>query len=126
MSRAANSLEAAMRGLAGALVSVVFAAPCRICGELLENASRVPFCTACLSALSPIPGPMCAQCGRPFVSLVMSQGMAPLCGICRKGLYDFAFARSFALYTPKVASAILLLKYEELAPLGRLFAKHLL
>jgi len=70
---------------------------------------------------------MCSLCGRPFVSSVFSESMAePLCGICRKGLYDFAFARSFTIYTPKVASAILLLKYEELAPLGRLFAKHLL
>src|SRR5579863_4558794 len=120
MSRVAISLRTGVRQLAGALASVIFAAPCRICGDLLENASRVPFCSTCLSSLSPIAGPICVHCGRPFVSPVVTETAAqPLCGLCRKGLYDFAFARSFSIYTPKVASAILLLKYEELAPLGR-------
>lgn len=127
MNRVASSLHTGVQELAGALASVIFPAPCRICGELLENASRVPFCAACLSALAPITAPICAHCGRPFVSPIVGQTDAqPLCGICRKGLYDFAFARSYSIYTPKVASAILLLKYEELAPLGRLFARHLL
>jgi ComF family protein len=127
VSQAKSALGARVRELADALASVLFPAPCRICGEPLENASRVPFCALCLAALSPIAGPICDRCGRPLVSPILSEGdTPPLCGICRKGLYDFEFARSFALYTPKVASAILLLKYEELAPLGRLFAKRLL
>src|SRR5579871_2440178 len=127
MERAANLLRTGARKLAGALASVIFPAPCRVCGELLENANCIPFCESCLSVLSPIAEPMCAHCGRPFVSPVMLDGTSrPLCGLCRKNLYDFDFARSFAVYTPKVASAILLLKYEELAPLGRLFARHLL
>jgi len=122
----ANPLSARMRNLAGALASVLFPAPCRICGELLENASRIPFCANCLAALSAIAGPICGKCGRPLVSPVLLEDSAePRCGICRKGLYDFEFARSFAVYTPKVASAVLLLKYEELAPLGRLFAGRL-
>lgn len=50
----------------------------------------------------------------------------PLCNVCRRGLYDFDFARSSASYTPKVARAIVLLKYEELVPLGRWFAMRLL
>jgi ComF family protein len=52
-------------------------------------------------------------------------GVEPLCGICRRCLYDFDFARSSASYTPTVASAIVLLKYEELVPLARWFAGRL-
>jgi len=123
----ANSLKTRVREFAGALASVLFPAPCRICGKLLENAGRIPFCADCLGALSPIAGPICERCGRPFVSPVVSEGAAPpLCGVCRKNLYDFDLARSYALYTPKVAGAVLLLKYEEMAPLGRLFARRLL
>jgi len=113
--------------LAGAVASVIFPAPCRICGELLENASRIPLCRACLASLAPYPGPICQRCGRPFVSTVVTEISAePLCNVCRRGLYDFDFARSSASYSPKVASAIVLLKYEELVPLGRVFAARLL
>jgi competence protein ComFC len=112
--------------LAGALASVIFPAPCRICGELLENASRIPLCPNCLACLAPYAGPTCQRCGRPIVSAVMSEGCAePLCNICRRGLYDFDFARSAGSYTPTVARAIVLLKYEELVPLGRWFARRL-
>ena len=58
--------------------------------------------------------------------MLIENGAEPLCNICRRGLYDFDFARSAAPYTPTVASAIVLLKYEELVPVGRWFAKRLL
>jgi competence protein ComFC len=122
-----SALATRVRELAGALASVIFPAPCRICGQLLENASRIPFCSACLACLAPYAGPICLRCGRPLVSTVVSEdGAEPLCGLCRRGLYDFDFARSSASYTPAVARAIVLLKYEELVPLGRWFATRLL
>ena len=126
MGQDMSPLTARVRELAGALASVIFPALCRICGELLENASRIPLCRACLSALAPHTGPICHRCGRPIVSTVMSEGGAePLCGICRRGLYDFDFARSAGSYSTTVARAIVLLKYEEVVPLGRWFAKRL-
>ena len=122
-----SPLAGRVRKLAGALAAVIFPAPCRICGEWLENASRIPLCPACLSSLAPCAGPICHRCGRPLISTVVTEdGAEPLCNVCRRGLYDFDFARSSASYTPKVARAIVLLKYEELVPLGRFFAKRLL
>jgi ComF family protein len=127
MSQDADSLNRRVRELVGSLASVIFPAPCRICGELLEDPTRVPLCAPCWSGLSPISGPMCERCGRPLASPVVSDAVTPpLCGMCRKGLYDFDFARSFTLYTPEATNAILLLKYEEVVPLGRLFARRLL
>lgn len=126
MEQVRSPLTTRVWELAGALASVIFPAPCRICGELLENASRIPLCEACLACLVPHAGPICQRCGRSFVSEVVSEGGAqPLCGICRRGLYDFDFARSSSVYTPAVARAIVLLKYEELVPLGRWFAERL-
>src|ERR1700686_3044099 len=124
MRQDTSPLAVRARELAGALASVIFPAPCRICGALLQNASRIPLCEACLACLVPYAGPVCRRCGRTLVSEVVSEGGAqPLCGVCRRGLYDFDVARSSASYTPAVASAIVLLKYEELVPLGRWFAK---
>jgi ComF family protein len=127
MTQDISPLAARVRELAGAVAALIFPAPCRICGALLENASRIPLCPACLACLAPYAGPLCQRCGRPLVSAVMNEGQAePLCNVCRRGLYDFDFARSSAPYTPTVASAIVLLKYEELVPLGRWFAERLL
>ena len=41
------------------------------------------------------------------------------------GAYDFDFVRSFGVYSPSMARAILLLKYGEITPLGAWFATQL-
>ena len=46
----------------------------------------------------------------------------PLCHICRRGLYDFDFARSYGAYTEGMTRSIMLLKYEGVTPLAAWFA----
>jgi ComF family protein len=119
--------SARLRQLAGALASVFFPAPCGVCGEILDDASRIPICRSCLDLLTPWTAPLCARCGRPFVSGVAIEGAAqPLCHGCRRGLYDFDFARSYGAYSPTMAQAIVLLKYEQVTPLAGWFAERLL
>jgi len=123
-------MGASLRGLADALASVLFPAPCRICGETLAHAGRIPICAPCLASLSAITGPICDRCGFPIVSSVVSAigqetAAAPLCHICRRGLYDFNLARSYGVYTPAMARAIILLKYHAVFPLGDWFAARL-
>jgi ComF family protein len=45
--------------------------------------------------------------------------------MCRRGLYDFDFARSYAAYTSAAVGAIVLLKYHEVTPLGSWLADRL-
>lgn len=94
---------------------------------MLDTGSAIPFCRACLAALSePLREPLCAQCGRPIVSTAVTQGIEPpRCYFCRAGTYAFDFARSFAAYTPPMSRAILLLKYGNVTPLGAWFARRL-
>jgi ComF family protein len=108
-----------------ALTSVLFPAPCRICGCTLVNASRIPICIACLESFKPITDPMCQCCGRPFVSEIAAQASQPLCRLCRSTYYGFDSARSFAVYDEKLTSAILLLKYDQVTRLGDWFAARL-
>ncbi len=115
----------ALRKIAGALASVLFPAPCRICGNLLENASRIPVCELCLASLKPWNLPQCARCGRPFASGVAEISGRGLCHGCRRGLYDFDFARSYGPYSGPMARAILMLKYERVTPLADWFAERL-
>jgi ComF family protein len=125
--RVADSVRSHFRGMCEALASLVFPAPCRICERILDTGSPIPFCHACMAALTQtLPEPLCAQCGRPIVSTAVVEGISlPLCHFCRKGMYAFDFARSFGAYTPRLSRAILLLKYGNVAPLGAWFARRL-
>jgi ComF family protein len=114
-----------LKGALGGLVSVLFAAPCRICERALTNASRIPICESCLAGFERIVEPMCLCCGRPFVSAVAGQAMLPLCRLCRANFYAFDRARSFAVYGAALSEAMLLLKYEEVTRLGDWFADRL-
>jgi ComF family protein len=72
-----------------------------------------------------ISDPMCQLCGRPFASPLAAQAMTPLCHLCRLNTYAFDRARSFAIYSDALFEAIILMKYEEVAALGRWFAERL-
>ena len=121
------SVRSQLRGMREALASLVFPAPCRICARMLDTGNRIPFCRACIVALTQtLPEPQCARCGRPIVSIAVTEGVAPpLCHLCRLGAYDFDFVRSFGAYSPSMARAILMLKYGEITPLGGWFASQL-
>ncbi len=126
MKAVQSAIGAGFRGLAEALAAVLFPAPCRICGEMLDGASRIPLCSVCLASLRPYAGPECARCGRPIVSLVVAApGVETLCLLCRRGVYDFDFARSYGAYTEAMAAAVILLKYQQVTPLAGWFASHL-
>jgi len=114
-------LRSALDGLA----SVLFAAPCRICDQVLTNASRIPICEACLAGFERIDDPMCQCCGRPFISAATSESAQSLCRLCRVDFYAFSRARSFAVYNDVLSEAIVLLKYEQVTRLGAWFADRL-
>ena len=112
-----------LAGIGDALVSVFFPAGCRICDELLTGASRVPICGACLGSFVRVPQPASDVCGRPLPGLTPEPGRALLCPACRDKTYAFERARSFAVYEGGLVQAILLLKYEQIEPLGAWFAE---
>ncbi|HKV03570.1 MAG TPA: ComF family protein [Candidatus Acidoferrales bacterium] len=114
-----------LKGALDALASVVFPGACRICGQPLTTASRIPVCETCLAGFERIVDPMCLCCGRPFDSAVAAQAIQPLCRLCRIAFYAFDRARSFAVYDAALAEAIVLLKYEEVTRLGEWFAARL-
>jgi competence protein ComFC len=108
-----------------ALISVFFPAGCRICDKLLTTASRVPICAECLSSFVRMPAVACAVCGRPLVGFASQPEKLLLCPACQNHTYAFERARSFALYEGALVRAILLLKFEQIQPLGGWFAERL-
>lgn len=118
-------MGAVFRGFADAVTSVLFAAPCQICGTVLTRAGMLPICEVCLASLKPLCGPTCECCGRPIVSDMVRDAKIPKCFACRQETYAFSRARSFAPYTDQMVRAISLMKYEKLTRLGRWFAQRL-
>jgi ComF family protein len=127
VARIADSVRSQLRGMGEALASLVFPAPCRICTRILDTGSLIPFCHACIEALTQtLVEPLCSQCGRPIVSAAVADGISrPLCHVCRSGVYAFDYARSFSAYTSRMSRAIMLLKYGNVVPLGVWFARRL-
>ncbi len=106
------------------MVSVFFPSGCRICERLLTSASQVPLCEECLSSFARVPGTACEVCGRPLAGLSPEPEQPLLCPACQNRKYAFDRARSFALYEEAVVQAILL-KFEQIEPLGTWFAERL-
>lgn len=116
-----------LREAMDAAVGVFFPADCRICKSLLTRASRIPICADCLGSFQPIPSPACDACGQPLLpTLSPSEWTSPArCRVCLETPFAFDKARSFAFYQDQLVRAILLLKFERMAPLGAWFASKL-
>jgi len=114
-----------LRDAIDALSAVVFAAPCRVCHAPLLKLSRIPICEKCLESMEEIHGPVCQVCGRPNLYVDGASPEPSKCRLCRSDFFSFNCARSYALYTGATASAIQMLKYEEVTRLGEFFGDRL-
>lgn len=108
-----------------AIVSVVFPAGCRICARLLVRASRVPICDECLDSIEPIPSKKCEICGQPLPIFTPAEESLSICRACQQHTYAFERARSLGVYDGALVRAILMLKFEEVTPIGGWFAERL-
>lgn len=122
-----EGLRSWLTSASDALVSVVFPADCRLCGEVLTDSRRVPICPKCLASFERLPSIVCEICGCPLFGLQLhpKEGLPRLCPACQNKTYGFDFARSFAIYQGPLVRAILLLKFEQVEPLGAWFAEKL-
>jgi competence protein ComFC len=92
------------------------------------EAARIPICHDCLSSIRPIREVVCDKCGRPAQGTDTSDAEVFICPTCVNdewGGYAFERVRSWAVYEGALVCAILLLKFEDLEPLGKLFARNL-
>lgn len=95
------------RGVARALLDLVWPPRCAACGE---PPREEPFCEICAEALEPVP-PGCARCGQP--------GPDALCGGCRAAPPAFDAVRAGGLLGGPLADAIHALKYRDRPALAR-------
>ena len=111
-----------LREMANSAFALTFPAACPVCGQEYAQAGWLGLCEACWQQIQAWSGPVCAGCGLPLAS---EQESETLCGVCRRGDYAFDFARSYAVYSEPLRSAILLLKFQRRERLGLSLGKLL-
>jgi competence protein ComFC len=114
-----------LESFSGAIASLCFPAGCRLCDQLLVDARRLPICDNCLSSFQEIPPGSCDICGMPGTFDPEFPKELSYCLDCQEHRFDFQLARSVGFYEGTLARAILLLKHEEIEPLGKWFAERL-
>src|SRR5262245_7113125 len=101
-----------------ALFSLFFPDDCRICGNALQEATRVPVCARCLKKPEPLSAEFfCAICRTPFQNgfPLDSEGR---CAICRSGLRGFDAAYCYGFYEGALRKLIHQFKYSGMQPLA--------
>jgi ComF family protein len=120
-----------LKELRAALLSVFLPGGCRICDHLLTEPTRIPVCNNCLPSFKPIVGKVCSLCGRPVEGGIdnteddTQNFVCPICLTEKREAFAFDRVKNWALYEGAMVLAILLLKFENIEPLGALFARFL-
>jgi predicted amidophosphoribosyltransferase len=114
-----------IRDVSGAFLSVFLPGECRLCKGLLTHGSRLPICEECLTSFPLIPAKICQLCGQPYPATEPGAEETSVCASCQQQKYHLEVARSFGEYDGPLARAIVLLKFERIAPLGEWFASRL-
>jgi predicted amidophosphoribosyltransferase len=114
-----------LENLSGAVTSVCFPAGCRLCDQLLPDARRLPLCDDCLVSFQIIGPGSCDLCGQPGAFDPEFPKDLSYCPDCQRHRFAFQLARSYGLYVGPLARAIVLLKHEQIEPLGAWFAGRL-
>lgn len=94
------------------ILHLVLPVTCKACGVVLTDDPVPFFCRTCWGGITPIIGPVCPRCGRPFPSAVaLEHSPHHLCGACRKRPPAYTQAWSLYPYMPPLQDAIHLFKY---------------
>jgi len=90
-----------------------------VCGQSLDEISRIPVCPDCLRVPVPLETEFfCSCCRTPFLNRfpLDEQGR---CALCRAGLRGFHAAYSFAFYDGALRQLIHVYKYGKVRTLDR-------
>src|ERR1051326_6265526 len=108
-------------GLLDFVSRTVFPDDCRVCGQPLQQFSRIPVCSPCLKEPAPLIAEFaCASCRMPFVNR-FPLDESGRCALCRLGLRAFDAVYSYGSYEGTLRHLVHLFKYRGVRPLARTF-----
>jgi ComF family protein len=102
-----------------ALLDFLLPASCAYCRSPVRDSRFPRFCEQCWSDFSPLQGPVCPTCGRPFGSPeALAHSPQHECLSCRKDQPQFDQALAAGLFEGPLREAIHVFKYKPLQALG--------
>lgn len=104
------------RQFAESLLALILPASCAVCGGELTGSLSGGICADCWRALEPWNEAICSRCGLPLAARLAAADS--LCAECRLERPHFDFARSYGIYTGKLRTAVLELKFHRRERLG--------
>ena len=127
-SRSLTQTSAVRPRLTDALLSILLAARCAACGELLDKPTRGPICATCWAGVRTITPPVCDTCGDPLPSWRVVSRHAWQCPRCRRAPKAIIRSRAVGPYEAGLRKIIHAFKYDgrrSLAPpLATLMRSH--
>src|SRR2546423_10159664 len=107
------------RAFADPVLSVLLAASCAACGELLEHPTSGPVCESCWRSIVPLTPPLCDRCGDPLPAWRSISIPLARCPRCRRGDRHVDRARAIGGYDGALRAIVHALKYEGRRSLAR-------
>jgi len=102
------------------ILDFVFPAACSYCRSPLGDSGNPHFCNACWSDFSPLQGPVCPSCGKPFGSSeALTDSPEHECLSCRKDAPHYDQALAAGLFEGPLREAIHVYKYRPVRSLGK-------
>jgi ComF family protein len=112
-------------GLLNTSFNLLLPDDCRVCGESLQEFSRVPVCSRCLHEPEPLVAEyICSACRTPFVNRFPLDENGH-CMLCRLGLQGFDAVYSYGSYEGTLRKLVHLFKYSGMRPLAKPFGELL-
>ncbi|MEK6745340.1 MAG: ComF family protein [Nitrospirota bacterium] len=106
------------------LLDFILPATCSYCRSPVGDSGIPHFCEACWSDFSPLHGPVCTSCGRPFGSPVsLTDSPEHECLSCRMTPPHYDQALAAGLFEGPLREAIHVYKYRPLRSLGEPLAR---
>jgi len=102
------------------ILDFILPTSCSYCNSSIAGSGIPYFCSSCWSDFTPIRGPVCPRCGRPFESPeALSHSPEHACSACRLNPPLFDQALSIGYFEGSLREAIHQFKYRPCRSLGR-------
>ena len=112
------------RDLITRIIDLILPASCSYCRSPVRDSGIPRFCKECWSDFSPLQGPVCPSCGKPFGSPEsLADSPEHECFHCRKTPPHYDQALAAGLFEGPLREAIHIFKYRPLRSLGEPLAR---
>lgn len=120
-----NPARILFKTVLNSLAAVVFPSSCVLCRATVDDLDLGPVCQNCWNSLKPGVGEICSRCGY-FIPSTRLYSNPPLCGGCRRDLFQFDYARAYSTFDGPLKEVIHQFKYHGRQTLARPLSNLLL